>query len=231
MAEQTAENTNDASPKARVKKHFITPMLLQFNLPNSVKAGAEKAFYGDYAEALGEFTDDELAYAVKWMKTTRQTRTFPVIADCLEACKHARKTLQAQQHAEEREKAHWQAEGRLTRTLSDGTRIVKDPEEWHSHRVDKANKLIQSEQGRQAVRDGAIIGLHDFIRKHDRAPDRHEYQVIVSESRKTWSYVDDAIKDMQANGQDATMAIKLKNMMIGKYRMLSEKANSSVEVV
>lgn len=192
-----------------VKENFIKPMLLQFNLPNSVKAGAEKAFYGDYGDALGKFTDDELAYAVKWLKTTRTSRTFPVIADCLEACNHARKAIRA---------SGYQPKQRQ-----------QDPDEWLPYRVEKANKLIQSEQGRQAVKDGAIIGLHDFIRRHDRAPDRHEYQVIVSESRKTWSYVDDAIKDMNANGQDATMAIKLRKMMDGKYRMLSDKANASVE--
>jgi len=190
-----------------VKESFIKPMLLQFSLPNSVKAGAEKPFYADYGEALGEFTDDELAYAVKWLKTTRTTRTFPTIADCLEACKHARKAIRASGYQPKPPK--------------------QDPDEWLPHRVDRATRLIQSDMGQQAVRDGAIIGLHDFIRKNERLPDRHEYAVVVSESKKTWKYVDDAIESMKANGQDATMAIKLRKMMRGKFRMLSEKVNAA----
>jgi len=193
---------------ADVYENFIDPMLLQFALPRPAENN-RKAFFMDYAEALRDFTADELAYAAKWLKTTRETRTFPVIADCLEACKHARKAIRA---------SSYQPKPRQ-----------QDPDEWLPHRVDRASRLIQSDMGCQAVKDGAIIGLHDFIRKHERLPDAHEYKLVARESKKTWKYVDDAIEAMKANGQDATMAIKLRKMMKGKYLMLSEKVKSSKE--
>jgi len=196
-----------------VVRNFLNPMRLQFALPTLVKEGQEQAFYKDYVEALGEFGDDELAYAAKWMKTTRETRTLPVIADCLEACRHARKAIRA---------SGYQPQPRREGDTRD---------DWLPHRVDTASKMICSEIGRRAAQEGWLLGLWDFCRKNERHPNSFEADKVKKDSLSTWAYVDEAIKEMNANGQDSRLAVQMRKSMRNRYRSLKEKVYANEEVV
>lgn len=161
---------------ADVYDDFVTPMLLQFTLPKSADED-RKAFFRDYAEALGDFTSHELQHAAKLLKTTRTSRTFPVIADCLEACKHARDTLQPPA-----KRRH-------------GSDAEKYPE-WTPGRQRMADRMMNSEIGRQAADEGWIVALWDFCRKQQRWPDDREAKNIKSQALENWRKTQEIIDQM-----------------------------------
>lgn len=192
-----------------VGEHFIKPLLLQFILPNTAKEGQEAAFYQDYQEALSDFTSHELEHAAKLLKTTRTSRTFPVIADCLEAARQARDALQPPVKKRQQER---------------GT-----PPEWTDERQREAGRLICCEMGRQAADEGWLIALWDFCRKNERRPNKFEAEKIAAYSKGTWAYVEDAEKEMIARGQDVSPVVKWRKTMQKRFRWLSEKVNSKTE--
>jgi len=191
---------------------FVEPMLMQFDLPKAVRDDDEKqaGFFGDYDEALGEFTSHELQHAAKVLKTTRTSRTFPVIADCLEACKHARDALQPpvkRRHGSDQDKYP----------------------EWMPERQRQADALICSDMGRKAADEGWLIGLWDFCREKQRLPNRFEAEKIAKRSKKIWKDVDDIIDDLIAQGKDASMAIDLRRGFKNRYEKLREKVYAKKE--
>lgn len=194
-----------------VSEKFLTPMLVFFSLPNSAHADRE-AFLSGYVDELSEYTSHELEHAAKLLRTTRTTRTLPTIADCLEACKQARDTLQAPA-----KRRH-------------GSDQVKWPE-WAPERQRLADDLIRSEIGRKAADEGWLIGLWDFCRKEKRQPNRFEAERIAQESRKTWQIVDEVIQAMIENGQDASGVIGYKRSGQKRFQDLKDKVYADKEMV
>lgn len=191
---------------------FVDLMMMQFDLPKAVRDDDEKqaGFFSDYDEALSDFTSHELQHAAKLLKTTRTSRTFPVIADCLEACKHARDALQppVQKRRQER--------GVLP--------------EWTDERQKEATRLIQQgEMGKQAAEEGWLIALWDFCRKNERLPNSFEAKRIAEYSRGTWKYVDEAIQDNISRGLDPEPILKHKQTMIKRLNFLREKVYAKTE--
>lgn len=185
---------------------FIEPMLMQFDLPKAVRDDNEKqaGFFSDYDEALEEFTSHELQHAAKLLKTTRTSRTYPTIADCLEACKQAHDALQPPVKKRRQEQ---------------GT-----PPEWTDERQRQANRLISSSEiGKEAADEGWLYALWDFCRKNERLPNRFEAQKIAEYSRGTWKYVDEAIQDNISRGLDPEPILKHKETMIKRLQFLRSK--------
>ena len=53
---------------------------------------------------------------------------------------------------------------------------------WSTERERLADDLINCEMGRHAARDGWILGLHNFARKHARLPLHHEIDKLKREA-------------------------------------------------
>lgn len=130
-----------------VLKKLIEPLEARFKFDK----GEEKAAKEDMVEAFKNFDDDMLAAAAKKIRMTREYKTMPtvgeiakVLADLSYADKPAADNVY-------RRKAGWEAE-------------------WAPEVIRKANKLIQSELGRRAAREGWITGLHDYCRKKGKLP-------------------------------------------------------------
>lgn len=191
---------------------FVDPMMMQFDLPKAVRDDDEKqaGFFSDYDEALGEFTSHELQHAAKLLKTTRTSRTFPVIADCLEACKHARDALQPPV-----KRRH-------------GSDAEKYPE-WSPERQRMADRMICGDMGWKAAEEGWLIALWDFCRNKERLPNCFEAEKVAKKSRKNWKVVDEVISDMIQNGKDATIALSAKRSMQKRFQDLKVKVYEKQE--
>lgn len=154
-----------------VHKNFIEPLLTQFRIPPDVKPENIDGFFGDYVEALvycnkdGEliaYDDDVLRAAARKLKTERTgSRTFPMPAECIEACKAVWGQMLAVQIHAERHEQH---------------------AEWSQARRQFADGCMNSDLGRQAAEEGWIWALWDFCRESSRMPNGIEAQMIRTRS-------------------------------------------------
>jgi hypothetical protein len=67
---------------------FIQPLCKVYSLPKQAESN-EREFFMIYVELLGKFSDSTLKTAAGNIIAHRQYRTFPLPADCLEACQEA----------------------------------------------------------------------------------------------------------------------------------------------
>jgi len=91
--------------------------------------------------------------------------------------------------------------------------------EWSEEAIRTADGLVHSELGREAAREGWVLGLHDFCRDHRRLPNRHEIPKIQAGS--------DFITRFAASADGlgyATMPLaKLANSMLAKREALAKR--------
>lgn len=64
-------------------------------------------------------------------------------------------------------------------TVAEGERHV----EWSPEAMAQARRLIQSEMGRKAAREGWILSLHDYCRKHGDLPPYTEIGDVIKSAR------------------------------------------------
>lgn len=79
-----------------VIESFFLPLRGSFLVPQ----GCDPAAFGhDLAEMLDGYTEHQLSQAVRYIKETREMRTFPTIAECRKACERFAPTAGAQRAA------------------------------------------------------------------------------------------------------------------------------------
>lgn len=139
-----------------VVKNFLEVLERQFTMPKGAGDDPE-AWERDYVEALEGYTDSLLALAAKNIIKSRETRSFPLVAECLKAC---RDTLDAM------------AEPDLRKP------IKRDDDVWSEERRKLADKLFKCEMGRDAVKEGWSWTLWDWLRENGRHPNKYEVEKI-----------------------------------------------------
>lgn len=106
-------------------------------------------------DTLGGYDADVLAKAAQRIIDTRTDRRFPLPAMireiCLEITEDARRSA-------------------LPIDTPDA------PPRFASYRYKLADELLMTEMGRQAARDGWVLGLHHFVVEHGRLPDANKRQ-------------------------------------------------------
>ena len=131
------------------------------NLPDN----ADKAtIYGAYARALSQYSDKVLQRAADGMLATRSQRKFPLLAECLEACRSAQDEIA----------------GEAKRENDNRRQSAKSNDPWSPERVHLADGMMRSEIGREAAREGWIVSLHDFCREDGRLPNKFEAERVRS---------------------------------------------------
>lgn len=161
-----------------VVKNFLYPLERQFTLPKGMGDDPD-GWANDYIEALGGYTDSLLGLAAKNIIKTREVRSFPLVAECVKACRDALDAM----------------------SEPDLKKPVKDRhDEWSDERRKMADKLFKCEMGRDAVAEGWSWRLWDFLRENGRHPDRFEVEKIrekgMANTRRFWEMVNSPPKPM-----------------------------------
>jgi hypothetical protein len=141
-----------------VRANFLQPIARQFPLPKGASDSIQE-WERDYVEALSSYTDSLLGLAAKRIIKHRELRSFPLVAECVRAC---RETLEEMSEPDLRKP------------------IRRSDEGWSPESRARADRLFKCEMGREAVKDGWAWSLWDFLRENGRHPTAKEVEIIRS---------------------------------------------------
>lgn len=183
--------------------NFLQPIARQFPMPKGAATDPE-AWQRDYIEAMETHTDSLLALAAKRIIKTRDSRSFPLIAECVKACHDTLADI---------------AEPDLTKP------VKERHEEWSEERRATANRLFNCELGRQALKEDWAWTLWDWLRENERWPNKFEVEKIRNKgmalSKQFWEV---AHKDKPVENRsmkcDLSQFIKMRQEKIAKLRQL-----------
>ena len=143
-----------------VIKNFIDPLRSSFLFPRHIKdARDEEQFISTYVNHLKGQTDAVLIAASDHIAKTRTVRTFPLPAECLQACRDC------------------VAAFGMTPPPK-----LKKPDYWTPELIELANKLCCCKLGKEAAEEGWLLGMHDFCRQYRRIPDWCEAGQVAAQS-------------------------------------------------
>ena len=118
------------------------------------------AILGAYLRGLGRYSAEIRQRAADQIMHTRNYRNFPLLAECMDACRDAQDALAA--------------EAKRGKLASKAQR----PDPWSDKRLKQADGMIAGDLGRLAAQEGWIIELHDFCREEERLPTKIEAEKI-----------------------------------------------------
>lgn len=149
-----------------VRATFLKPLESVFTLPATKDV---KGFIEAYENSLKTFTDHTLSMAAQRIINTRETRTFPLPAECTKACRDAIAAMKA-----ERE------------TGKDSNRFeirnapleVREPTCNPNRRKQTDEMFAVFPSAREAVSEGWAWTLWNWINENQREPDQYEMKNI-----------------------------------------------------
>jgi hypothetical protein len=125
---------------------FVAPMCDAFAAPEQ-----GRRFLDRLAATLAEFSDAALSEAAQAIILTRKVRSFPTIAECVEACENPRAV-----------KARRASKARRAEHCDDET----------------ATRLLRSDVGRRAAVEGWVAELYMFLGRKGRHPSDAEERAL-----------------------------------------------------
>lgn len=146
---------------SHVVLHFGEP---KFDVSDTDKPKAYNEWLRSLARSLRGFSPECLKKASEVIVETRKYRSFPLVSECIDACKDAQIWLNAQ-----KPQLRFGPEKRMSEFSPDRTQL--------------ADELIMGEMGRMAAKEGWISALHQFCRKEMRLPDRDEIKGCINAAR------------------------------------------------
>lgn len=131
---------------------FLSRVVIHF--PVRFESDAREAeWLRSMIDAIGGYDADVLAKAAQRIIDKRTDRRFPLPAEIRGVC---------QEIAED---------ARLEALPID---TADAPPRFASYRYKLADELVMTDMGRQAARDGWVLGLHHFVVEHGRLPDANK---------------------------------------------------------
>lgn len=122
---------------------LLQRLVIIFGQPDSADP---QVYLQEVAKLLSKYSETQLQAGCNHLLKTHRTRTFPTPAQIITAI-----------------------EDHLA-SQSEKTPIGPKHPEWQPAAKARADRLIQSEMGRKAAREGWILSLHDYCRKHNELP-------------------------------------------------------------
>lgn len=180
---------------------FITELAVHFGKRHD-SAHAEEAWLRSMVGALKGYSAGTLKSAAAEIIATRTERTFPLPAECTKICDGVAR----------REKL---ASGQANAVYESKNAAYSDG------RVSFADQLISGQLGKQAAKEGWVLSLHDFCRKHQRLPAGNE----VGACKASAKGFDDAYA-LCVRGDAGPMnaaLLKLGDSMLVRRRELADK--------
>lgn len=163
--------------------NFIKELVLnfgepKFDVPDSDKRKAYDEWLRGAVRELSPYSDDSLEKAKQIIVASRKYRSFPLIAECLDACKEAQRWLRAQ-------KPELGLGGKLD------TRKIP---EWSNDRERLADDLVRCDLGRRASHEGWVSALHDFCRRELRLPVGPEIKRCIDDAKGVDEWIERAAR-------------------------------------
>jgi|SRR5262245_1918393 len=130
---------------------FISALSVHFPVKHTA-TDREELWLASMHAKLSRFQPEALQRAADAIIDTRKHGSFPLPSDCLEACEKAERLLAMREAARE-------------------LGALRDPlDDWSPKRVAIAYDLVKCTLGRQAAREGWLLGLWNFCRAHGCHP-------------------------------------------------------------
>jgi hypothetical protein len=126
------------------------------------ETGDVPAYFAELSKMLVKYTDDELDRAGNAIVRTHRGRAFPTPSEIVTACEDVRAAS---------------APARLPANSFE----EKYPD-WSKQAFAIADRMVAGELGKRAAKEGWILGLHEFCRKHRRMPSSFEVRMIQQDS-------------------------------------------------
>ena len=143
---------NEAS--AAIISCFVTDLELHFRPHKHPTPESRMAWLKAITEALRGSSPDVLDRAKRRIIENRSNQYFPLVAEIRKACREAADEIRFDRHVQ------------TLPTLREATGT-----EWSTERIKLAYDLCKGTQvGKEAARDGWVLSLWDFVRKHQRVP-------------------------------------------------------------
>lgn len=120
--------------------------------------GEEAESKADMIEAFSAYSDEFLGKVAKDIRMTRTFRGMPTVGEINKVI------------------ARMAVEPGGARRPTSATYTYPD---WSPYAIDQADKLIQCDLGKEAAREGWIVGLHDYCRKNGRLPGRYDIGAMI----------------------------------------------------
>lgn len=199
-----------------VMSKFLDPLREVYPLPKHAETNLEK-FFSVYLKMLKTFADDTLSAAADHIMEVRNVRTFPLPAECNAACKHVIDAARYGEHKPSRE-------GNRHEHLPFEQRYP----EWQEWRIKKANELVCSDLGREALGEGWIVSLHDFCREQQRVPDRHELVSVRNKGLEVSKDFEAAVKAAVGNPKPNPLILNLINLRTSMFDRLRKAVNGTL---
>ena len=133
-----------------------------FGEPNLPENADKTTIYGAYARALSQYDGEVLQRAADAMLAVRSQRKFPLLAECLDACRSAQNEIASE----------------AKRENDDRRQAAKSSNPSSPERVKQAERMMNSDVGRRAAEEGWIVSLHDFCREQGRLPNKFEAEKV-----------------------------------------------------
>ena len=115
-----------------------------FGAPNVPENSDFATILAAYSRALGQYEGDVLETAADILLRRRKHRNFPLLAECLQACSDARDEL-------------------ALRRKDAQPKRPKIEVEWTEERIKQADRMMNSDMGRLAAREGWIIAAARLV--------------------------------------------------------------------
>ncbi len=156
-----------------VKENFLRPVAALFPMPRTDDI---EAAMSAYVRALSRFSAETLGKAAQAIIETRQSRSFPLVAECLYVCRDIEaEAIRPQGEAPKRKEPH---------------------PEWTAEARREADRLLSTYAGRyDALRQGWAWRLWDFLRVNARWPNRMEADRIRAASAAANRDLEDAVAE------------------------------------
>lgn len=160
--------------------NFIEPIL---NVIPTPRTDNLDGMIASYAKVLDEFSDEALELAAETIIRTMKTRSMPMPADCIEACRDATQALELRKRREQTKR-----------------KPIPPQVMWTEADAKRADELFASHWGERAVKDGIEIALWDFLVQQKRWPNNNEYDAVKKKSLTLQAETRDFIKISKENG-------------------------------
>ena len=182
---------------------FIGDLALHFSTPKHGSTVAEAAWLKSMVAELRGYSPEVLDRAARRIITTRKYRNFPLVAECRQACRDVAGEIEFDKHVQ------------TLPTLREATGT-----EWSTERVKLAYDLCKGTQvGKEAARDGWVLSLWDFVRKHQRVP---KGSAEIEACRRGAKEFDEAYaKCVKGGWAGADQLVALGSSMLAKREKLS----------
>lgn len=161
-------------------------------------------------EKLGDCSGPVLDMVVEHFFTTRRYKSWPMPAEIITAAADAKATLNPP--------PPWRPH------------VAPGFEEWTDEHINKANELIKSTVGVQALEGGWLEDLWQFCRKSCRLPDRHE-QADIQRKSNHHATMDRAFAKVESDDGWRDKSYGIRASLVNLYRVMQERAGHHAEIV